>query len=100
MSAIPLIPSLFLSFAVQLLLWFNLLFPYNTLFEGFNRNLYLAFSLSGLFVACISIVFYRMLVFDKMSKKNFVIGSVLQLLCVLSCLFFVISSLTGWLIFV
>jgi len=100
MSAIPIIPSLSLSLVAQFLLWFNLLFPYNTLTEGFNRNLYLIFSLAGIFIAGMSLVFYWVLLFDRMNKKAFVIGSVFQLLCAFSSIFFMISSLTGWLLFV
>jgi len=100
MSAIPIIPSLCLALAVQFLLWFNLLFPFNTLTEGFNRNLFFIFSLSGIFIAGLSILFYKLLLFDKKNKKAFIIGSVFQLLCIFSCIFFLLSSLTGWLVFV
>jgi len=100
MSLIPFIPSFVFSLAVQFLLWFNLLFPYNTLTEGFNRKLYLIFSVSGFFIACISFVFFRVLLFDKMSRKAFVIGSVFLILCILSCVYFAISGLTGQLLFI
>jgi len=99
MSAVPIVPSLCLSLAVQFLLWFNFLFPYNTLTEGFNRNLYLIFSASGLFIACISIVFYRLLLFDKMNKKAFIIATGFQIFCILSCVYFAISGLSGQLLF-
>ena len=98
MSVLSLILPLSLSLAVQFLLWFNLLFPFNPLFENFNRSLYLAFSLSGFFAACISILFYRILLLEKVSKAAFIIFSVLQFLCILSCAFFFMSSLTGWLL--
>jgi len=94
---LPIILTLSLSFVAQFLLWFNLLFPYNMFFEGFNRSLYLVFSLSDIFVACISIVFYRMLLLDKMDGKILLIASIFQFLCILSCVFFAFSSLTGWL---
>ncbi|MCL1967515.1 MAG: hypothetical protein FWF67_06500 [Fibromonadales bacterium] len=100
MSAIPIIQSICLALVIQFLLWFNLLVPFNTLTEGFNRNLFFIFSLSGVFISGISIVFYWVLLFDKMSKIAFIIGSVFQLLCIFSCIFFVISSLTGWLFLV
>ena len=99
MSALSLILPLLLSLAVQFLLWFNLLLPYNPLFENFNRNSYFAFSLSGLFAACISLMFYRMLVYKQINKTAFNITSFLQFLCRLSCAFFFASSLTGWLLF-
>jgi hypothetical protein len=98
MSVLSIIFPLSLSLAVQFLLWFNLLFPYNTLFEGFNRSLYLAFSLPGLFAACISVLFYR-IIFEKENKKIITIAGIVQLLCILTCAFFAVSSLTGWLIF-
>jgi len=100
MSALSLILPLCFSFAAQCLLWFNLLFPYNTLFENFNRIAYMIFSSSGFFIACISLVFYRMLVFEKVNKIAFVIASIFQFLCLLSCAFFFASALTGWLVLV
>jgi len=103
MAAIPLIPSLSLAVAVQFLLWFNLLFPYNTLTEGFDRKLFFIFSLAGILIAGISIIFYRVLSLNKMSKTVFIvftISSVFQILCIFSCMFFMISSLTGRLLFV
>jgi hypothetical protein len=96
MSAMPLILPLSISLAVQFMLWLNLLMPYNPLFEGFNRNYYFAFSLSGFFAACISLMFYRMLIFERVNKKAFAIASILQFLCLVSCAFFFVSSLTGW----
>ncbi|MDR1812325.1 MAG: hypothetical protein LBQ87_05825 [Candidatus Fibromonas sp.] len=99
MQVIPAIIPLSLSITVQFLLWFNLLLPYNTLFEGFNRSHYLAFSLSGLFTACISVVFYR-IIYQTVKKRFFIIAGIFQFLCILICAFFVISSLTGWLIFI
>jgi hypothetical protein len=98
MSALSLVLPLFLSLTVQFLLWFNLLLPYNSLFENFNRNHYLTFSLSGLFAAGISLVFYRMIAFEGMDKKFLIIASILQLLCLLGCMYFFLSSLTGWLV--
>jgi hypothetical protein len=98
MSALSLILPLFLSLTVQLLLWFNLLLPYNSLFENFNRNYYLAFSLPGFFAASISLVFYRMLSFEGMDRKILIIASILQFLCLLGCIYFFLSSLTGWLV--
>jgi hypothetical protein len=95
MSAMSLILPLLLSLAVQFLLWFNLLFPYNPLFENFNRIYYLSFSSSGFFGACISLVFYRMLVFEKVEKIPFIVTSILQFLCLLSCAFFFFSALNG-----
>ncbi|MDR2555172.1 MAG: hypothetical protein LBC64_07055 [Fibromonadaceae bacterium] len=100
MAAIPIIPSLCLALTVQFLLWFNLLVPFNTLTEGFDRKLFFIFSLSGIFIAGISIVFYKVLSFDKTNKKAFIIGIAFQVLCILSCIFFLISSLTGRLLFV
>jgi len=96
MPVISMIFPLCLSLAVQILLWFNLLFPYNILFENFNRHYYFALSLSGLFAACLSLVFYRILVFERVNKIVFAIASVLQFACLLSCAFFFVSSLTGW----
>ncbi|MDR2731679.1 MAG: hypothetical protein LBB36_00495 [Fibromonadaceae bacterium] len=98
MSAISLLLPLSLSLAVQFLLWFNLLFPYNPLFENINRNFCLVFSLSGFFAACISLAFYRILVFEEVNKAALIIASVLQVLCLPSCIFFAISSLSGWLL--
>ena len=98
MSAIALMLPLFFSLTVQFLLWFNLLFPYNFLFENFNRSFYLAISLSGFFGACISLVFYRLLIFERIGKIAFIATSILQFLCLLSCAFFFVSSLTGWLL--
>jgi len=100
MSAIPLVPSLCLAVVVQFLLWFNLLFPYNTLTEGFDRKLYFIFSLAGIFIAGISIAFYRVLLFDKVNKKVFLISNIFQILCIFSCVYFMLSSLTGRLLFV
>jgi len=100
---IPLIPSLSLAVAVQFLLWFNLLFPYNTLTEGFDRKLFFIFSLAGIFIAGVSIIFYKVLSLDKMSRRDFIIftvSTIFQILCVFSCVFFMISSLTGRLLFV
>ncbi len=98
MFVLPIIFPLLFSLSIQFLLWFNLLFPYNPLFENFNRNYYLAFSISGFFIACISLVFYRLLALGEVSKMVSIIAAVLQLLCVLSCAFFFVSSLTGWLV--
>jgi len=99
MSWFVLIIPLFYSLVVQLLLWFNLLYPYNFLFESFDRVLYLAFSLSGFFGACISFVFYKIVSFAIENKIIMVAAIVFQGLCVLSCLFFFLSSLSGWLLF-
>jgi len=99
MSWLVLIIPLFFSLVVQLLLWFNLLFPYNFIFQNFDRNLYLIFSLSGLLAACISIVFYKMTELETEYKIIFMAAIVFQFLCVLSCLFFFLSSLSGWLLF-
>jgi len=93
----PLIFPLSFSLAVQFLLWFNLLFPYNLLFEGFNRALYLIFSASGFFAASISLVFYRMLAVDEIHRIFFIVAVVLQFFSLFSCAFFFASSLTGWL---
>jgi hypothetical protein len=98
MYILAIILPLFLSLVVQFLLWFNLLFPYNFLFENFNRNLYLAFSLSGFLGACISIVFYKMIAFEEVNKIVIIIASVLQILCLSGCIYFFLSSLTGWLV--
>jgi len=100
MFTLPIVFPLFFSLTVQFLLWFNLLFPYNTLFENFNRVSYLSFSISGFFVACISLVFYRILVFKDVNKTVFAIAAILQFLSLLSCVFFAFWSLTGWLAFV
>jgi len=99
MFFMPLIFPLSFTIAVQFLLWFNLLFPYNLLFEGFNRNLYLIFSSSGFFIACISLVFYRMLAVDSVNKIFFIVAVVLQFLSIFSCVFFFMSALTGQLVF-
>jgi hypothetical protein len=96
MSAFSLIVHLSVSLTIQFMLWFNLLLPYNSLFENFSRHYYFIFSLSGFFVACISLAFYRLLVFEKVKKMPFVIASVLQFLSLLSCACFFVSSLTGW----
>jgi len=85
------------SLLVQFLLWFNLLLPYNILFENFNRSLYLTFSLSGFFCACVSIVFFKLLELEEMKKILVIAAIIFQLLCILSCVFFFLSSLTGWL---
>jgi hypothetical protein len=98
MSLLAIILPLSLSLAVQFLLWFNLLFPYNFLFENFNRSLYLAFSLSGFLGACISIVFYKIIAFENENKIAIIVAIVSQCLCILSCTFFFLSSLTGWLL--
>ncbi len=97
MSALPIVFPLSFSISIQLLLWFNLLFKYNTLFENFNRNSYLVFSISGIFIAGISLVFYSILLIEKVSKTVFIIAAVLQFLCLLSCAFFAYWSFTGWL---
>jgi len=97
MSWFVLIIPLLFSLVVQFLLWFNLLFPYNFLFEHFNRNLYLTFSLSGLFAACVSIVFFKILELEEMNKIIVIAASIFQILCLLSCACFFLSSLTGWL---
>jgi hypothetical protein len=99
MSWLVLIIPLFYSLLVQFLLWFNLLLPYNFLFDNFDRTLYLTFSLSGFLGACISIVFYKMVAFEAESKIIIIAASIFQGLCVLSCLFFFLSSLSGWLLF-
>jgi hypothetical protein len=98
MSAIPLVIPLLLSLAIQFLLWFNLLLPYNSLFDNFNRTNYLIFSSSGFFVACLSLVFYRVLIFDKISKTAFTIASIAQILSFFSCALFFASSLGGWIV--
>ena len=100
MIVLPVIFPLSFSLSIQFLLWFNLLFPYNSLFENLNRNSYLVFSITGFFIACISIVFYRILALERESKKLFIIAAVLQILSLLSCVFFAFSSLTGWLVLV
>jgi len=100
MIVLPVIFPLSFSLSIQFLLWFNLLFPYNFLFENLDRNSYLVFSITGFFIACISLVFYRILAFEKESKMLFIIAAVLQFLSLLSCIFFAFSSLTGWLVFV
>jgi Na+/glutamate symporter len=89
---------LLLSLAVQFLLWFNLAFPYNSFFENFHRNYYFAFSLAGFLAASISLMFYRILAFKRVSKKTFIVASFLQFLCLLSCAVLFVSSLTGWLV--
>jgi Na+/glutamate symporter len=96
MFVIPLLLPLLISLAVQFMLWLNLLFPYNFLFEGFNRNYYFVFSLSGFFAACISLVYYRLLAFERMNKTAYNVASFLQFLCLFSCVFFFIASLRGW----
>jgi|GEM_PF-2516839 len=93
----PLIFPLLLSLAIQFLLWFNLLFPYNLLFEGFNRTLYMIFSASGFFAASISLIFYRMLVLEPIHRRFFIIAVLLQFFSLFSCTFFFASSVTGWL---
>jgi len=98
MFVLPIIFPLSFSLSIQFLLWFNLLFPYNFLFENLNRNYYSILSASGFLIACISIVFYRLLVFGKTNKMVLIIAAILQFLCVLSCAFFFTSSLTGWLV--
>jgi len=99
MSWLIIIIPLLLSLIVQFLLWFNLLLPYNSLFENFDRSLYFAFSLSGFFGACISVVFYRLTVLVEAEKKIVFFAAIaFQVFCVLSCLFFFLSSLTGWLV--
>ncbi len=97
MRVIPTIIPLSFSITVQFLLWLNLLFPYNVFFENFNRNYYMAFSLSGLFAASISVLFYR-LIYENANKMFFLIASIFQFLCILSCAFFFVSSLAGWLV--
>jgi len=99
MSWLVLIIPLFFSLVVQFLLWFNLLFPYNFIFQNFSRSLYLAFSLSGLLAACISIVFYKMTALETDYKIIFLAAIIFQGLCILSCAFFFLSSLSGWLLF-
>jgi len=94
-----LVIPLFYSILVQFLLWFNLLLPYNFLFENFDRSLYLAFSLSGLFGACISIVFFRLVALEEVKKIVIMAAIVFQVLCVLSCAVFFLSTLSGWLLF-
>jgi len=89
---------LFFSIAVQFSLWLNLLFPYNFLFENFNRNLYFALSLSGLLGACISIVFFKILSLEGMNKILIISAIAFHIFCILSCLLFFLSSLTGWLV--
>jgi len=86
------------SLLVQFLLWFNILFPYNFLFENFDRSLYLTFSLSGLFCACISILFFKLIALEEVNKAIIIAAIVFQVLCVLSCVYFFLSSLTGWLL--
>jgi len=98
MSWLILIIPLLLSLVAQFLLWFNLLLPYNTLFDNFDRSLYFAFSLSGFFGACISVVFYKIVELEAEKKKVFIAAIIFQVWCVLSCLFFFLSSLTGWLV--
>jgi len=100
MSVLPLIFPLCFTLTAQFLLWFNLLFPYNLLFEGFNRIAYLTFSSSGFLIASISLVFYRMLALAEVNKVIFIVSSVLQFLSLLSCVFFFMSALTGWLVLV
>jgi len=90
---------LFFSVLVQFLLWFNILFPYNPLFENFDRSLYFAFSLSGFFGACIAIVFFKLLAIDGMNKAVVIAVISFHVFCILSCLYFFLSSLTGWLVF-
>jgi hypothetical protein len=97
MSAMPIVLTLCFSVTAQFLLWFNLLFPYNSLFENFNRSFFLGFSLSGFFAAFISLAFYRVLVFKKISSIFIVAASVFQVLCIFSSIYFIIASLTGWL---
>ncbi|GBU24663.1 hypothetical protein R83H12_01297 [Fibrobacteria bacterium R8-3-H12] len=99
MSWFVLVIPLSFSFVVQFLLWFNVLFPYNFLFDNFDRNLYLAFSLSGLFGAGISIVFFKLIALEETNKAIIIAAIIFQVLCFLSCLFFFLSSLTGWLLF-
>jgi hypothetical protein len=97
MSAIVLVIPLLFSIAIQFLLWFNLLFPYNSLFENFNRANYLIISTTGFFIACISLVFYRVLVFEKINKTVFIIASIVQFLSFFGCAFFFVWALSGWL---
>jgi len=99
MSWFVLIIPLFFSLLVQFLLWFNLLFPYNFIFKNFDRTLYLAFSLSGFFAACISIVFFKVIALERENKIIIIAAIVFKVLCLLSCLFFFLSSLSGWLLF-
>ncbi|MCL2207716.1 MAG: hypothetical protein FWB90_06430 [Fibromonadales bacterium] len=99
MSVLPLIFPLCFTLAAQFLLWFNLLFPYNLLFEGFNRTSYMIFSVSAFFVACISLVFYRMLAFENLNKTFFTVAVILQFLSLFSSVFFFASALTGLLVF-
>jgi hypothetical protein len=99
MSWLILMIPLFYSIVVQFLLWFNLLFPYNFLFDNFDRSLYLAFSLSGLFGAGISIVFFRLLALEEVKKALIIAAITFQVFCFLSCVYFFLSSLTGWLLF-
>jgi hypothetical protein len=73
------------------------LFPYNTVFENFNRTFFLGFSLSGFFAAFISLSFYKALVFKKISSIFIVAATIFQVLCIFSCIYFIIASLTGWL---
>jgi len=98
MSWLLLIIPLLLSLVVQFLLWFNLLLPYNSLFENFDRSLFFAFSISGFFGACISVVFYKIIALEAEKKIIFTAAIIFQVWCVLSCLFFFLSSLTGWLV--
>jgi len=99
MAWFVLVIPLSFSILVQFLLWFNLLLPYNFLFSNFNRSLYLAFSLSGLFGACVSIVFFKILELEEMNKILVIAASIFQVLCALSCAFFFLSSVSGWLLF-
>jgi len=96
MSALSLIFPLCFSLFIQFALWLNLLHPFNTLFENFNRTIYLGFSISGFFIACISLVFYRVLVFNNVNKVAFIIASILQIFSLFSCALFTFSSITGW----
>jgi hypothetical protein len=98
MSAIALIIPLTITLAAQFLLWFNLLLPHNSLFDNFNRTHYLIISSSGFFIACISLVFYRLLVFEKISKVPFIIASIFQFFSLISCAVFFVSSLSGWIV--
>jgi hypothetical protein len=98
MTAISLTIPLTITLAVQFMLWFNLLFPYNSLFDNFNRTHYLIISSSGFFIACISLVFYRLLVFEKISKLPFIIASIVQFFSLLSSALFFVSSLSGWIV--
>jgi hypothetical protein len=99
MSWLVLVIPVFYSLVVQFSLWLNLLFPYNFLFEHFNRNLYFAISLSGLFGACISIVFFKLVALQTMNKIIVILAMFFQVLCALSCAFFFLSSMSGWLLF-